>query len=908
MILPLSLSNENILQLASPLADLARVGGKGANLSILKRGGLAVPDGFHITTSAYRTFVENNGLSAEIDTALAKAVETDSESLEEASQYIRAAFAQGSVPEALQQEITTCWSGLDAQAVAVRSSATAEDLPDLSFAGQQDTYLNVVGDEALLKAVVDCWSSLWTARAIGYRKRNNIPHHDVALAVIVQAMIPSVVAGVLFTANPLTGRRGEIVIDAAPGLGEGLVSGLVEPDHYTVDPRQDRVIGKTIGQKAVSIRGRAGGGTEKVVEPAGQNQALTDEQILRLARLGGRVAELYGGEPQDIEWALADDTFFILQSRPITSLYPTPDGLPADPLQFLLSFGAVQGMLDPITPLGRDLMKLLIAMGAKMVLRRPSALDTQQMLFDVGERLWVNITPIVLSSLGRRLIGAGTTLVEPSIWEALRQVREDPLLKPEQKGIRPRTVLLLAWFIAPVAGNMVLNMLRPAPRREFIMGSTEQAFTMLHEKAAALHGSPLEKLRWSLNVLPELAFTELLSLFRLLISAIASGLMSLTLLNNLTRGFVQDLSNGAAWHPKALAITRSLPHNPTTEMGLALWDTASAIRADRESASVFASQESPTLAQNYLESRLPPVAQAAIKNFLDRYGGRGLAEIDAGRERWADDPTHVMESLIGYLRLEEARAPDVVFRQGAEEARLAQQELEQLARNSRHGWLKARLVHFFAGRARELMSQREAPKFFFVRVLALIRASVLQSGRELRDLGLFDQPDDLFFLTLTELRSLADGVSRDWRSLVAERRAAFNREKMRRQIPRLLLSDGRAFYDGIASSGGGSDLNGSPVSPGTAEGLVRVVLDPRQAGLQPGEILVCPGTDPSWTPLFLVAGGLVMEVGGMMTHGAVVAREYGIPAIVGVDNATQRLTTGQHIRIDGTTGQIQILE
>lgn len=905
---PLTLPNEYILRLDSPLADLARVGGKGTNLSILKRSGLPVPDGFHVMTGAYRTFVANSGLSAEIDTALAKAVATDSESLEEASECIRAAFARGSVPEAIRQEITTGWGELGAQAVAVRSSATAEDLPDLSFAGQQDTYLNVVGHEALLKAVLNCWSSLWTARAIGYRQRNNISHHDVALAVIVQVMIPSEVAGVLFTANPLTGRRAEIVIDAAPGLGEGLVSGLVEPDHYIVDPGKDRVTGKTAGQKAVSIRGRAGGGTEKVIEPAGQNQALTDEQILRLARLGGRVAELYGGEPQDIEWALAGDTFFILQSRPITSLYPTPAGLPADPLQFLLSFGAIQGMLDPITPLGRDLMKLLIAMGANMALRRPSALATQHMLFDAGERLWVNITPIVRSSLGRRLLGAGTTLVEPSILEALRQVREDPLLQPEQKGIRPRTVLLLASFIAPIAGNMVLNMLRPAQRREFIMGSTERAFMMLREKAAALHGSPLEKLRWSLNVLPELAFTELLSLFRLLISAIASGLMSLTLLNNLTRGLVQDPSTGAAWHPQALAITRSLPHNPTTEMGLALWDTARAIRADRESASVFASQESPALAQNYLEGRLPPVAQATIKIFLDRYGGRGLAEIDAGRERWADDPTHVIESLIGYLRLDDAHAPDVVFRQGAEEARLAQQELERLARNSRPGWLKARLVHFFAGRARELMSLREVPKFFIVRVLTLIRASMLESGRELRDLGLLDQPDDLFFLTLTELRSLADSASRDWRPLIAERRARFNREKMRRQIPRVLLSDGRAFYDGIASSGGKNALNGSPVSPGTAEGLVRVVLDPRQAGLQPGEILVCPGTDPSWTPLFLVASGLVMEVGGMMTHGAVVAREYGIPAIVGVASATQRLTTGQHIRIDGTTGQIQLLE
>ncbi|HEX9028078.1 MAG TPA: PEP-utilizing enzyme, partial [Anaerolineales bacterium] len=292
--------------------------------------------------------------------------------------------------------------------------------------------------------------------------------------------------------------------------------------------------------------------------------------------------------------------------------------------------------------------------------------------------------------------------------------------------------------------------------------------------------------------------------------------------------------------------------------------------------------------------------------FLARYGGRGLGEIDLGRTRWAEDPTHVFEMLASFIQIiDEAQAPDQIFARSAASARQAIEQLAAAIQHRPHGWLKARLARFIITRARQLMGMRESPKFFVVRMLWLAHHEIRKTGQEFVGAGDLDQADDLFYLTFDELKALASHQAQDWRGLISRRRETYQRELMRRQIPRLLLSDGRTFYEGmIETEDTGNGLTGSPVSPGSVEGRVRVVFDPGHAGLLPGEILVCPGTDPSWTPLFFSASGLVMEVGGMMTHGAVVAREYGIPAVVGVDQATSRLHTGQLIHLNGSTGQI----
>ena len=891
-----------ILPLASDTVRLSLVGGKGANVARLAQAGLPVPDGFLITTLAYQAFIAANGLAEQIREILSTRSPEAPDQFDESAAQIRALFHRGTLPAGLAEQIAAAYAGLGRPAVAVRSSATAEDLPEMSFAGQQDTFLNVVGAAALLQAVIDCWSSLWTARSMSYRERNRVPH-GASLAVVVQQMVQSQASGVLFTANPLTGLRSETVIDATVGLGEALVSGQVEPDHFVVDAHTGQITGRTLGAKALSVRSRPGGGTVTVEEAGQTGQALPDDQIRALAALGRRVAELYDGAPQDIEWAWANDTLFLLQTRPITSLFPMPAGMPADPLMIMLSFGAVQGMLEPLTPLGRNTMFHVMAAGARLF-GLSATVETQRALFLAGERLWINLTPLVRNAIGRRVIPVITGFVDPAAGEALGAIWHDPRLQPGRQRISRHAVVQLARFLVPVAGNVLLNLLAPDRRRRLIVDNGERLLDAVTAQCAALQGNPHARLTQLTRLLPAILDQHLPRTFRLFVSGVASGMAALNLLKTLARR-LPEVSDDSV-----LEITRGLPNNPTTEMDLALWQAAQAIRRDAASRAVFQGQSGAELAASYQSKTLPAVAQQALESFMARYGARGLAEIDLGRPRWSEEPAHVMEVVTGYLQITDMdHAPDAIFARGAATAAAVTDELVAAARRERGGWLKARLVRFATGRARALMALRESPKFFVVRLFGIFRAKLLKVGQELVADGELSRPDDLCYLSWTELAALAAGDPADWVETIAQRREAYHREELRRQIPRLLLSDGRAFYAGLGVQGSADNsFVGSPVSPGSVAGRVRVVLDPRHAGLLPGEIMVCRGTDPSWTPLFLTAAGLVMEVGGLMTHGAVVAREYGIPAVVGVDRATERLATGQLIALNGSTGEIRLLD
>ena len=898
--------NSFILPFQSRDVNLENAGGKGASLARLACSGYPVPGGFVVATAAYRAFVAENGLGEAVARIL-EGGEGAKAGFEEASAEIRRRFDEGAMPSEIADAILAAYRALGAEAVAVRSSATAEDLPDLSFAGQQDTFLNVVSEAALLKAVVCCWSSLWTGRAIAYRQRQGIAQEGLALAVVVQQMVQSEVSGVLFTANPLSGLRSQVVIDACYGLGEALVSGQVEPDHYVVDTLTGTIVEKCIGAKAFVVRGRGEGGTSPVVQEASAAQALADEDILALARLGRKAAEDYGF-PQDIEFAQAGGKLYLLQSRPITSLFPTPAALPAAPLEVLFSFAAVQGMLDPLTPAGCDFLRYVFTAGYRLF-GYERTLENQSILYEAGERLWANFTPLMRNTTGRKAARGAMALVEPSVRQALDLIWDEPQLQPEKKGTSLNALWHMAHFFPRLAWNVLLNEIAPARRRAWITQNGENVLDLARRKAAAVSGTRQERLAQRLQLLPELAGEHLPRTLVLYISGVAGGMAPFNLLNNLALKLPQP--NGAdrpSFSDLALEITRGLPHNPTTEMDLALWEMAGAIRRDPASLQAFQAQNAAGLAQDYLSGRLPPAAQNAIGRFLERYGGRGLGEIDLGRPRWREDPSPVMQALVNFLEIKDPeQAPDAIFRRGAQRAEAAVDELAAELRQTRGGWLKARLARAEARRVREMMGMREAPKFFAVRLMGVIRGALLESGADFVQSGELDRRDDLMFLTLPELEALAQGQAAGLRARVAERRAAYERELRRRQVPRLLLSDGRAFYEGMAGKGGPASLTGAPVSPGVVEGAVRVIFDPRNAQLQPGEIMVCPGTDPSWTPLFLTAGGLVMEVGGMMTHGAVVAREYGIPAVVGVHEATSRLTTGQRIRVDGSSGRIDLL-
>jgi pyruvate,water dikinase len=356
-----------------------------------------------------------------------------------------------------------------------------------------------------------------------------------------------------------------------------------------------------------------------------------------------------------------------------------------------------------------------------------------------------------------------------------------------------------------------------------------------------------------------------------------------------------------------LDVTRGLPHNVTTEMDLALWQTAVAIKEDAEAAAQVTDADADVLSAQWRARSLPPAVQRAIDDFLGRFGMRGVAEIDIGRARWREDPRLLLQVLNSYLRITDPeRAPDVVFQRGAASAAGSLEGLAAEARRSTHGWIRAPLVRWAGRRVRSLAGLRESPKFTVIRLMGRLRAALLESGAELVAKGALAAADDLFFLELDDAHALARGESRDWRALIDARRAAYARERQRRQVPLILLSDGVVHHAGGEASpaGAGERWEGTPVSAGVVDGKVRVVHDPHGARLEPGEILVCAGTDPAWTPLFLSAGGLVTEVGGLMTHGSVVAREYGIPAVVGVPHATRQLTTGMRVRVDGARGTI----
>ena len=910
----MQLTNSKLHTLTQPLEsqtlNLENAGGKGANLARLIQAGFHVTGGFVILTRAYREYLQLNNLTPAIQSELARLDAADPQQLDTCAAAIQALFNQAGLPETLKSEIRKVYQNLDNPAVAVRSSATTEDLPEASFAGQQDTYLNVQGEEALFKAVRSCWASLWNARAIDYRRHNHIPQLSAAIAVVVQEMVESQASGVLFTANPLNGIRSETVIDATLGLGEALVSGQVEPDHFVVDTGADKILSKTLGAKEVVIQSVQGGGTSRSTRSAKETPAISDKQALALARLGQQVAEHFGA-PQDIEWAIQDGQLFLLQARPITTLYPLPQDLPAEPLKALFSFAAIQGVLTPLTPLGMDTLKLVFATGAKLFNIKVDQ-ESQTILYEAGQRLWVNFTPILSNSLGRKITPYVLDQIEPTIGQAVTQIKDDPRLKPAKDGVSLSARLRLARFGLPLAGNILKNMLAPHKRRVHIVQAGEKVLAKMEEMSTQAQGDCYEKLAWRVELLPRVLDRYLGHNFILFVSGVAAGMASWNLLKMICNKSAPYLTadQKAEMDKLTLKITRGMPNNPTTQMDLALWRIAKAIRQDPTVLKLFLENDPPELNRQYGSGQLPPAAAQEIDAFLKVYAGRGLGEIDMGSSRWGEDPTRVFEMLDGYLSIENPdMAPDVVFERSAQEAQSAIDELVRLAGQNGGGRRRARRACFLADRMRNLMGLRESPKFFVVRLFWIAHRALQKSGQELVEAGVLEQADDIFFLTTNEIRALARREERDWRAMVAERRAVRRRELARRQIPRLLLSNGHAFYEGIqAEDDGAGGLVGSPVSPGSVQGRVRVVLDPRKAQLQSGEIMVCPGTDPSWTPLFLTAAGLVMETGGMMTHGAVVAREYGIPAIVGVDRATQRLKTGQLIRMDGSSGRITLLE
>ncbi|HET7474566.1 MAG TPA: PEP/pyruvate-binding domain-containing protein [Dermatophilaceae bacterium] len=894
-------------------ADLAAVGGKALNLGVLADAGFAVPIGFCITTAAYAAVVADR-----LEPLLARLEEEGPDTADLAAEA-RALVAAAPVPAAVRAAVLDAYTGLGSTAaVAVRSSATAEDLATASFAGQQDTYLNVVGPEQLLTAVRRCWASLWTDRAVSYRQQAGIGQRGVALAVVVQEMVDAVAAGVLFTANPVTSSRAQCVLEASPGLGEAVVSGAVVPDRFVVETSSGRITERAVGERRVVVRPRPGGGTEQVgteqvgtvqvgaervgpervgTEPA-QRACLSDIQVGQLVRLGARVAAHYG-RPQDLEWALAGDgRFWLTQARPITTLYPLvdPSAAAGGGDRVFLNASLAQGLTRPLTPMGLAALRLVSASVAAVAghpVARPR--DGARALHVAAGRVFLDLTPAVRNRLGRRVVLAAFGVMEARSASVLRG-----LLQEQSFAVDPRPPVHAVAAVGRVALRLGL------PRRVLTAALSPRA-------AYAAIAREQRRLEASL-VLPQDATPG--QRLDLVEARLGGGLflMAPRVMANAVAGFLAlELARrllGRTADPVELqGVLRGLPHNVTTEMDLALWWLAERIRADAASSAAVTAEPVVRLAARYRAGSLPPVTQRGLAEFLATYGDRAVGEIDLGLPRWSDDPSHLLGVAKNYLAQDDPElAPPVQFASATRDAEAMVARL--VGRLGRSHPVRARLVALLLGRARQLVGLRESHKFLLVRGLGRLHEHLYQVGVALAEAGAVTDPDDVFFLDLDQARRGLAGEPLQDR--VAACREEYAVELRRRHIPRLLLSDGTepeavaAYRPERAAGSSPAALHGSPASAGTAHGPARVVLDPVGAQLRPGEILVAPSTDPGWTPLFLTAAGLVMEMGGANSHGAVVAREYGIPAVVGVPDATSRISSGQPVTVDGTIGRVTV--
>jgi phosphohistidine swiveling domain-containing protein len=845
------------MPLASDDATLAQVGGKGASLAGLAAAGFPVPPGFLITTDAYRRFVADNTLQPVIADALARIDPTDPVTIERAGASSRAAFEQAPIPDAIVAAIRNAWQSLGSPppAVAIRSSATAEDLPGLSFAGQQETYLDVRGDAALLAAVRRCWASLWTARAIAYRARMGVDQHDVAMAVVVQEMAPAEASGVLFTANPATGDRGQIVIEAVQGLGETLVGGAVTPISILVDRQTLAPVSDSLD----AAEAHSGSSGERLL-PAGL--------VRDLAQFGLRVEQHAGGAPQDIEWAFGDGRVWLLQARPITNL-PAP--APAvvwespQPGATWVRRQVVEHMPEPLSPLFAELyLDQGLDRSARATMRAMGVEEMYERLLDGPFFTTVNgfgysrgnfaLSPRAALQMARMLVTGPLWIFRHGVefWR--------------EEGLFPYLATIARWqAVAP----------RTASDATLLRGVRELAW------ADARYWFP---------------------------AAIAIGAAKVS--DAILDGFLRlaaperDLHSGLflrGFPSKTLEAEAELD-------AIARWVRESAALRDLVSA---------TPAESLLDA-LPdtPPAQTLCDD-LDRYFahyGHQIYNLDFVAPTLVDAPLPVLIGLKGRVR--EPRQ-DARTRQ-QEMARQRDALVEETARS--FDPLRRFLFRRLTSWAQRFAHYRENALFYLGAAWPTLRRLALELGRRLTAAGSLAAADHVFFLDSGELEAAiaarAVDRARPDLSRLARERVALREERRRLHPPAAVPPTARMQVGGIDLSeretqrrnpADATTLRGFAVSPGRVTAPASVIHSPAEfARMEPGTILVCPTTTPAWTPLFTQARGLVTDIGGILAHGSIVAREYGIPAVMGTGNATQRIASGQEIAVDGSAGTVDL--
>jgi phosphohistidine swiveling domain-containing protein len=858
--------------------DIALAGGKGANLGDLSRAGLPVPPGFVLTTAAYDAFVESNDIGDAIVGRASVARAEDPAAFEEVAEGIRALFSGGKVPEEMADEIRAAYEELSEDgetAVAVRSSATAEDLAGASFAGQQETYLNVRGAEALLEAVKNCWASLWTARAMAYRARQGIDPATVSLAVVVQRMVESESAGVMFTANPANGRRNEEVVSAAWGLGESVVSGSVTPDSIVVEKETGRVISRETADKEVMTVYTEGGTEERPVPEARRlRPVLDDEAAAKLVGYGARIEDHYGA-PQDIEWALSDGELFILQARPITAL-PEPEADPPTDWSVPKTGGMyarasiVEQMPDPLSPLFADLIE--------------------------GSVVWS------LQKLFNEVLGADA-------------LREGDLGFPTVNGY--------AYYYYKLASMLRILMKSPAAFRVLMGSGQRSGQRRWREYSRPRYVRTVEE--WEAKPPEDLSATKLLAGARELLDAGTEYYTSVQAIiplaassEMLFTGFYDRLVRREG--------------DPPAQTFLLGFDSLP-IRAEKSLYDLAAwSREHPGLARaltgspskqtlDLLQTEEPPSGvdrevwrewRSRFQSHLNRYG-HAVYNLDFVNPVPADNPAPLFDTLKFYLRGEGQNPHERQRRTATRREEATRAVLERLDAPRRN--LFSRLLKW----AQDVAPMREDALADVGLAWPVMRRMLLELGCRLKEAGAVEKPADVFWLRRDELEDTAASLDAGETQLARLADAVEQRKMLwrgqRRVTPPQLLPKGAWFkvleslMPARSEEQTGDTIKGVAASGGQVTAPARVLSGPEDFGqLQPGEVLVASITTPAWTSLFAMASAVVTDVGGPLSHSSIVAREYGIPAVLGTGVATRRIRSGQSVQVDGDAGTVTLLD
>ncbi|WP_368489498.1 phosphoenolpyruvate synthase [Clostridium sp. BJN0013] len=861
-------------------SKLPVVGGKGANLGELSKiKGIAVPDGFCITTEAYKRIVDNNPEFNVLIDKLSLLKVDDRGKIGQLSKKIRGVIESMDISKDIAKEVSQYILKLgEKNAYAVRSSATAEDLPLASFAGQQDTYLNIMGKDNILKYIKKCWASLYTDRAVIYRIQNDFDHRKVYLSVVIQKMVFPQASGIMFTADPVTSNRKVVSIDASFGLGEALVSGLVNPDIYKV--RQGSILDKKISTKKSAIYALETGGTkEQEIEATQQNkQTLPDDQILQLESMGRKI-EAYFGCPQDIEWCFYEDKFYIVQSRPITTLYPIPPETKDGKNHVYISFGHRQMMTEAMRPLGMSLFQTLFKQMISGVMS------------EMGGRLYIDVSREISSPFGRMTFIKGLDTVDVLMKSAIINLtKRKNFMKTLYKGktVMPPKSMWLKWL------NLTIKDYRANDPAivERLMNNNKALMLEMEQSIAKVSGDKL--FDFILKSMKQIMDTIFDSYGVVFAGAYASYWINKNIQKWLGKKNAADI------------LAQSVSNNVTSEMGLELLDVADVVRQYPEVIEYFQQPKEATFFKDLSKLEGGLAVTNSIKAYLKKYGMRCSAEIDITRTRWNERSTILVPAILSNIKAFGPNAHSIKFEQGLKDAKQKEQEILSSLEKLPGGKRKAKKAKKAISVLRNYAGYREFNKYILIWFDWIIKQALMKEADILVYKGIIGHKEDIYYLTFDELRNVVKTNRLDY-SIIIKRKEEYEIfEKL--TPPRVITSEGEIIsgeYDTSSIPHGA--LAGVPVSSGVVEGRARVVLKMEDANIEKGDILVTTFTDPSWTPLFVSIKGLVTEVGGMMTHGAVVAREYGLPAVVSVENATKLIKDGQKIRINGKEGYVEIL-